>query len=80
VRLRNLIAAVASTVCLLTLAHAQQLHNQPSDIDLALQVTYLKGTPPAYQRVTSERQKGGTWYSRFGRVAGWQLPVGRPTG
>jgi hypothetical protein len=79
VRFKNLIAAVASTVCLLTLANAQQQRNQPSDIDLALQVTYLKGTPPAYQRVTAERQKGGTWYSRFGRVVGWQLPSGDPT-
>jgi hypothetical protein len=76
VRFKNLIIAVASIACLPTHSHAQQLRNQPSDLELALQVTYLNGTPPAYQRVTAERQKGGTWYSRFGRVTGWQLPQG----
>lgn len=75
-RLKNLISTVASIGCFLAISHAQQLPGQPSDIDLALQVTYLKGTPPAYQRVTAERQKGGTWYSRFDRVAGWQSPAG----
>ncbi len=77
--LRHLIVATASVLCLLSSVSAQEPPKpQNADSGLALEVTFLRDTAPAYQMVTrTEAPKGGTWYARFGRVAGWRLPPGQ---
>jgi hypothetical protein len=76
--LKHLIVATALVFCLLGGSSAQEPAKiQNADHGLALEVTFLPGTAPAYQMVTrTEAPKGGTWYTRFGRVAGWRLPAG----
>ena len=75
--LRNLITAIALMVCGLASTHAQQTLSRSSETGLALEVVFLPGEPPAYQPLSlSPSKKGGTWYGRFGRIAGWQLPQG----
>jgi hypothetical protein len=74
---RKLIIALAATFCLVPSFHAQQIPQGPGDTGLVLEVTFLKGTAPTFQNVSSSLlKKGGTWYARFGRSAGWQLPQG----
>jgi hypothetical protein len=56
---------------------AQQAKPLPNQTGWLLEVTYLKGMPPAYERVRLPGSKTpGDWFARFGRVAGWQLPAG----
>jgi hypothetical protein len=75
--LRNLITAIALMGCGLAITHAQQTLSRSSETGLALEVVFLPGEPPAYQPLSlSPSRKGGTWYGRFGRIAGWQLPQG----
>ncbi|HEY6122423.1 MAG TPA: hypothetical protein VIV66_20880 [Pyrinomonadaceae bacterium] len=59
------------------------LKSQPSPISdagptrLALEVTFVAGTAPAYQTVPGpEAKQSGAWYGRFSRTPGWQLPEG----
>jgi hypothetical protein len=56
---------------------AQQAQQRPNETGWLLEITYLKGTPPAYERVRLPGSKTpGDWFARFGAVAGWQLPSG----
>lgn len=56
---------------------AQQTKLLPNQTGWLLEVTYLKGAPPAYERVRLPGSKmPGDWFARFGKVAGWQLPAG----
>lgn len=58
-------------------ALAQQLQRQPNQTGWLLEVKYMKGAPPAYERVRLPGTKmSGDWFGRFGKVAGWQLPQG----
>jgi hypothetical protein len=44
---------------------------------LALEVTFYPGRKPAYESVPGPDSKPtGSWYALFGRIAGWQPPVG----
>ena len=70
-RLKHLIIAVTLAVCLPGIANAQELKRPLTESNLALEVTFSKGRPPAYQTA-----KGGAWYALFDRVAEWQLPAG----
>jgi len=70
--------AVAAVTLLSTAVHArQQSYAQSAPTGLALEIIYLKGQPPSLYPVASPQAKqSGGWSSRFGRVAGWQLPDG----
>lgn len=58
--LRHLIVATASVLCLLGIISAQEPAIQNADSGLALEVTFLQDTAPAYQTVTrTEAPKGG---------------------
>ena len=44
---------------------------------LALEVTFYPGRKPAYESVPGPDSKPtGSWYALFGRIPGWQSPVG----
>ncbi|HEX8746968.1 MAG TPA: hypothetical protein VF717_07190 [Pyrinomonadaceae bacterium] len=43
----------------------------PPQANVAVEVTYLKGTPPAYETVP-----GRSWFARFQRVEGWRAEPG----
>src|SRR5881396_2348138 len=50
---------------------AQEKRNSVEQPRLALEVTCLKGTPPAFQAVPMGNAKStGGWFTRFGRIAG----------
>jgi hypothetical protein len=73
---KALIVSVLLGTCLLDVG-AQQIQNQATT-GLALEVVYLKGAAPAYQKIPWFSQSGGgTWYARFGRIAGWQPAPGQ---
>lgn len=75
--LRKLIIAIAATLCFYGSAQAQLPQPTPNETGLTLEVVFLKGKPPAYQRIPRlSQKKGGSWYALFGRIAGWQLPNG----
>jgi hypothetical protein len=75
---KRLILLLVVTACLLTTARPQQPQNRNVPTGLVLEITYLEGTRPAYEQITRIKlPKGvGSWFGRFGRVAGWQLPPG----
>jgi len=62
---------------LLLLSSAPLAFSQSAPTGLALEVTYFKSRPPAYQTVLAADVKGrGDWYGLFGHVASWQAPTG----
>ena len=76
-RSRTLLSSVLLVVFLSLNSLAQQSHQSPNQTGWLLEVTYLKGSPPAYERVRLPGTKmPGDWFARFGQVAGWQLPEG----
>ncbi|HEV2883253.1 MAG TPA: hypothetical protein VGW36_00250 [Pyrinomonadaceae bacterium] len=75
-KFKRLAIAVASIVCLLNTAGAQQPPSQPAETGLALEITFLRGVPPTYLRVSGVGSSDYAWYTRFGRIAGAQLPAG----
>ena len=76
-RLKNFVAAVAVVISLLSVAGAQQSPTPSKETGIVLEVTYLAGQAPTYQRVAwASAPRGWVWYARFGRVAGWNLPAG----
>lgn len=57
---------------------AQPVQDRPTATNLALEIVYLKGTPPAYLPVPYPyNPKGGAWYARFGKIDGWKVPSGQ---
>jgi hypothetical protein len=67
------------TAILFLLSSAPMAFSQPQSAPtgLALEVTYFKGRPPAYQTVLAADLKSrGDWYALFGHVASWQPPAG----
>ena len=74
---RNFVLTIASVIYLSAVATAQQVDYRPILTGLVLEVTYLKGASPTYQIVPwADEKKDGDWYSRFRRIADWQLPAG----
>src|SRR6185295_7006220 len=57
---------------------AQQVRG-PNQTGWLLEVTFLKGERPAYERVRwADSKIPGDWFGRFGRVPGWEPPAGAP--
>jgi hypothetical protein len=74
--LRLLSFAIAVVAFAFSYVHSQPA-SQPNDSELALEISFLKDTPPAYQNVPRLRsKKSSAWYARFGRVPGWQEQQG----
>jgi hypothetical protein len=76
-RSRTFLSSILLIVFLFGNSLAQQTKPQPNQTGYLLEVTYLKGAPPAYERVRLPGSKmPGDWFGRFGHVPGWQLPAG----
>ena len=74
---RRLLIGAFFLTFLLPCAQAQQIQNRPIQTGLLLEVVFLKGLAPAYQKVPwAEDNPSGAWYARFDRTPGWQLPAG----
>jgi hypothetical protein len=74
---RTFLSSILLVAFLSATALAQQVQQHPNQTGWLLEVNYLKGAPPAYERVRLPGSKmSGDWYARFGKVAGWQLPDG----
>lgn len=57
---------------------AQQVRG-PNQTGWLLEVTFLKGERPAYERVRwADSKAPGDWFGRYGHVQGWELPAGAP--
>jgi len=65
---------VSTIVLILQLSGSANAQEKPTSAErqsLALEVTFLKGTPPAFQAVPMENAKAtGGWFARFGRIRG----------
>ncbi|PYS49901.1 MAG: hypothetical protein DMF68_08660 [Acidobacteria bacterium] len=73
-RIRLILAAV---IFLLSFNIHPALSQQPAPTGLALEVTYFKGRPPAYQPVPGPDSKpNGAWFGLFGHIPSWQPPAG----
>jgi hypothetical protein len=76
-RSSTFLSSILLIVFLFSNSLAQQAKPHPNQTGWLLEVTYLKGAPPAYERVRLPGSKTpGDWFGRFGQVAGWQLPAG----
>jgi hypothetical protein len=74
---RTFLSSILLVAFLCSSALAQQVQQHANQTGWLLEVSYLKGAPPAYERVRLPGTKmSGDWYGRFGKVAGWQLPDG----
>jgi hypothetical protein len=74
-RSRTLLSSILPVLFLFTNSFGQQSPPRPNETGWLLEVTYLKGTPPSYERVRLPGSKmPGDWFARFGRVANWELP------
>ncbi|HEY8184816.1 MAG TPA: hypothetical protein VIF64_02040 [Pyrinomonadaceae bacterium] len=75
-RSRNFLISILLAVAFCGNTYAQRSQHS-NETGWLLEVTFLKGAPPAYERVRwPESQTPGDWFGRFGKVAGWQLPAG----
>lgn len=75
--LTRLIVVALAVACFSVSAAAQNTSQFSNDTGLALEVSFLKSKPPAYQPVGRLRsKKSGSWYGLFGTVPGWKLPQG----
>jgi hypothetical protein len=75
-RFRTILSGALLVLLFFGNSHAQQTQQRLNESGWLLEVTYLKGAPPAYERVRLPgSKKPGDWFARFGRVAGWQLPA-----
>lgn len=75
--LRTFLASLLLFISLSSIARTQPELGHPNDTGLLLEVTFVKSTPPTYQTVYGpDSQNPGNWSTRFGKVAGWQLPPG----
>jgi len=74
---RTFLNSILLVVFLCGSSLAQQAKLLPNQSGWLLEITYLKGAPPAYERVRLPGSKTpGDWFARFGREASWQLPAG----
>jgi hypothetical protein len=74
---RTFLSAILLVAFLCGSALAQQVKQNPNQTGWLLEVNYLKGAPPAYERVRLPGTKmSGDWYGRFGKLASWKLPDG----
>ena len=76
-RSRTFLSSILLVAFLCSNSLAQQAKQLPNQTGWLLEITYLKGAPPAYERVRLPGSKArGDWFGRFGHVANWQLPDG----
>jgi hypothetical protein len=74
---RTFLSSLLLIVFLCSNSLAQQTKQLPNQTGWLLEITYLKGAPPAYERVRLPGSKArGDWFGRFGHVMNWQLPDG----
>ncbi|MDX6613950.1 MAG: hypothetical protein QOD75_3136 [Blastocatellia bacterium] len=75
---RRLVLIIASLACLCAETNAQQVEYRPILTGLVLEVTFFQGAAPAYQTVSwaDAKKLNDSWYARFGKIPGWQLPAG----
>src|SRR4051794_25340739 len=56
-------------------AFSQQYQSSPTD--WVLEISFLRGRPPAYETVPPQDAKlRGAWFALFGHLASWQPPAG----
>lgn len=76
--LRTFLSSILVLISLCGIASTQEKTGRRNETGLLLETTFIESTPPSYQPVGSldSQVPGGSWYARFGRVKGWQLPSG----
>lgn len=79
--LRTLALSILALLQIGGFVNAQEREAPAKPAALALEVTYLKGTPPTFQTVYAAMPGGkppGTWYGRFGRLRASRPGNGSP--
>lgn len=76
-RSRIFLISILLIVSLSANLSAQQAQRPLNETGWLLEITYLKGEPPVYERVRLPGSKmPGDWFTSFAKVEGWQLPAG----
>jgi hypothetical protein len=75
-KMQTVLALFVCLSFLLVVKAQEKIANVPTG--LALKITFLKTSPPAFQSIGAKDSKANwSWYSRFGQINGWQLSPGQ---